>query len=583
MYNFTRWGASHKIIAQKYFEQNQKLVSLPSNIMEWIDYARPQVEGKERNFLIAPFWIPIYNDPHDHIMIIGGRQIFKSTACTDFIAAAVTSESGIQVCYVTHSQGSLSAFSGQKLRIGTFLTNPVLKKYLRHPGNVGEVSIKNNSTVYMVTDNYKYMHLEGKSPTLCILDEAQYQDMEYFGRVHQTMMATKGKVKIFGIGGESGSSYEKLWIDTNQQEWIYDDDAWREKLQFDKDGLVVGQYLKDVLQGSWVAQNPRSEFFIGYHLPQTIFPTIPLTEQDAIEKYKVHPRFSIEFQRKILSGSEFLSHVMGTFHSSPFRPVTKNMLLKCTAPYRYLSLLKPSEVREYKKIFGDEITTSIGVDFGSGKTSDTVIAIIIQWKKSQRIQIAFVEKRPPENQMKQAQYITELFKKFSCDIGVGDLGYGANQVKLIQKGGHSVDTGLLYNGVGDEKFYGCRTISDYTKPFQMFNDTIDEHGEQVGRVQIDKTSSIEELIGIINRTISHNDHKCTKLIIPAKYDYELGFLLEDLLSITRKDLQNLDKITDPRQRPKKEYNHPPDSVMALIYSIMALKVIEETKWHWISA
>lgn len=51
----------------------------------------------------------------------------------------------------------------------------------------------------MVTDNYEYMHPEGKSPTLCILDEAQYQDMEHFGRVHQTMMATKGKVKIFGI------------------------------------------------------------------------------------------------------------------------------------------------------------------------------------------------------------------------------------------------------------------------------------------------------------------------------------------------------------------------------------------------
>ena len=80
-----------------------------------------------------------------------------------------------------------------------------------------------------------------------------------------------------------------------------------------------------------------------------------------------------------------------------------------------------------------------------------------------------------------------------------------------------------------------------------------------------------------------NDQKCTKLIIPIQHDYEVGFLCDDLISVTRKDLQNLDKITDPRQRPKKEYNHPPDSVMALIYSIMALKVIEETKWNWISA
>ncbi len=582
MTDFTKWGIHHKKIAKKHLS-NKKLKDLPKDILPWIDAARPQVEGKKRNFLIAPFWIPIYKDQHDHIMIIGGRQIFKSTACTDFIASAVTSESGIQVCYITHSQGSLSAFSGQKLRIGTFLTNPVLKKYLRHPGNVGEVSIKNNSTVYMVTDNYEYMHLEGKSPTLCILDEAQYQDIEHFGRVHQTMMATKGKVKIFGIGGESGSSYEKLWIDTNQQEWIYDDDAWREKLQFDKDGLVVGQYLRDVLQGSWVAQNPISEFFIGYHIPQTIFPTIPLTEQDAIEKYKIHPRFSIEYQKKILSGSEFRSHVMGTFHSSALHPVTKKMLLKCTAPYRYLSLLKPSEVREYKKIFGDEITVSMGVDYGSGKASDTVIAITIQWEKSHRIQIAYIEKRPAEHQLYQAEFIAQLFSWYGCDIGVGDLGYGANQVKMIQDGGHSVKTGKAFCGVGNENFYGCYSNSNVAKPFQIFDDVTDEHGDQIGRVQIDRTSSIDDLINMLNSVVLQGKNKASKFIIPSKYDYQTGYLQKDLISISRKDLHNLDKITDPRQRPKKEYKHPPDSVMAVIYALTGLKIKEEVQWNWISA
>lgn len=580
-YNFTRWGATHKIIAEKHLEQNKKLASLPSDIMKWIDCARPQVEGKARNFLIAPFWIPIYNDSHDYIMVIGGRQIFKSTACTDFIAAESTIHSGVQVCYVTHDEKNLSAFSKQKLKIGTFLQNPVLSKFLRHPGNVGEISLKNNSTIYMVTDNYQYRHLEGKSPTLCIIDEAQYQDIEHFGKVHQTMMATKGKVKIFGIGGEAGSHYEKLWNETNQMEWNYDDVTWRDNLEFDSEGLIIDEYLRDTLQGRWVAQNPNSEFFIGYHIPQTIFPTIPLTEQDAIEKYKIHPRFSIEYQKRTIAESLFRSHVMGTFYNSPYKPITREMILRCTIPY--LSLLKPSEVTELKKTFGDQITIGMGVDFGSGSSSVTAIAVIILWKKSNRIQIAFVEKRPPENQIKQAQYITELFKRFFCDIGVGDLGYGANQVKLIQNGGHSVDTGVQYSGVGDDKFYGCRTISDYTKPFQIFDDTIDEHGEQVGRIQIDKTSSVEELIGIINRTISYNNHKCTKLIIPAKHDYETGFLCDDLISVTRKDLANLDKITDPRQRPKKEYNHPPDSAMALIYSIMALKAIEETEWNWISA
>ena len=144
---------------------------------------------------------------------------------------------------------------------------------------------------------------------MCILDEAQYQDIEFFGKIHQTMMATKGKTKIFGIGGEGGSPYEKLWKETDQREWFYDDPDWREKLRFDKGGLIVDEYLKGILCGKWIAQN-SSEHFHGYHIPQTIFSTIPLTEQDAIEKYKISPRFSIEYQKRTLSQSLFRSHVM---------------------------------------------------------------------------------------------------------------------------------------------------------------------------------------------------------------------------------------------------------------------------------
>jgi len=87
-----------------------------SDLIEWIKEARPTVEGKQRSFLTCPFWVPIYRDTHSYQMIIGGRQIYKSTACTDFIAAEATSHDGIQVCYVTHDERSLSMFSKQKLR-----------------------------------------------------------------------------------------------------------------------------------------------------------------------------------------------------------------------------------------------------------------------------------------------------------------------------------------------------------------------------------------------------------------------------------------------------------------------------------
>ena len=589
----TKWGREHVRLAEKIYSEHQKntrkLPQLPTNLIEWVRIARPIVEGKQRNFLTCPFWVPIYQDTHGYQMVIGGRQIYKSTACTDFIAAEATSHDGIQVCYVTHDDRNLSMFSKQKLRIGTFLLNPVLAKFLRHPGNVGEISLKNNSTIYLVTDNYQYRHVEGKSPALCIIDEAQYQDIEHLGKVHQTMMATKGALKILGIGGEAGSAYEKLWHDTNQMEWIYDDPDWRNKLQFDEKGLVVDDYLKDILKGRWVAQKLENNLFHGYHIPQTIFPTIPLTVEDAIHKYKIHPRYSIEYQKKTLPHSKFASHVMGSFYNSPKRPITRETVLRCMEPYRYLSLQSGNEVANLKKTFGNEITVGMGVDFGSGLSSVTAISILIWWRKPDRIQVAFIEKRPPENQLEQAEHIVNLFNEYCCDIGVGDLGYGANQVKLIQDGGYN-QSGIHYDGVTNQKFFGCRSISDVTKPLQIFDETTDEHGEQVGRVQIDKTSGIEFLIDSMKNLKTHPVYpdnislKRPKLLIPSRYDYETAFLVDELTSITRKDLDYLeDAVIDSRQKPRKEYNHPPDSVMSIVYGIVSLKVKEQSEWHWVSA
>ena len=60
-------------------------------------------------------------------------------------------------------------------------------------------------------------------------------------------------------------------------------------------------------------------------------------------------------------------------------------------------------------------------------------------------------------------------------------------------------------------------------------------------------------------------------IIPHFYDYETDFLLDDMTSITRKDLDEVQevRVEDPRQKAMKMYNHPSDSVMSLIYCIVA--------------
>jgi len=579
-----------KTATDRFPEFNIPLPNLPKNYLKWIELARPIVDSKQRNFLTAPFWIDVYNDNHTEIMIVNGRQTFKSTYCTDILLADATSEHGVQVCYVTHDDYSLSAFMTQRLRVGAISMNDILRVYPRHgTGNVGEISLRNNSTLYGVTDHQEMKHIEGLALKSLIIDEGQYVDLEFLPKARQALMMTHGDLKILGVGGESGSEYHRLWLQTDQREWEYDIADWREHLQFDQDGLIIGEYMKNILQGKWIAKAPDNSWYHGYHMPQTIFANIPLTIREAIEKYKIHPSFSIEWQQKNIPKSFYDSHVMGIFYRAKRRPITREMMLRCMD--RHYALLTPEEIAWYKETYHDKIKVGFGVDFGSGPSASyTAISIIIYWKNSGRWHLAYIERREQEHQMDQAEYINKLFKRSNADIGVGDLGYGQNQVKWIQDGGANRSTGEIFEGVGIDKFFGCKTLgSDYQKNARLDEGVSDEHGDTVARFTIDNTTEIQSLADLIDSYSTHptypNDKNLRKpkFLIPAYEDDRVNFLIDDFTDLTRNDLAKIQDVrtVDPRQHARKQFNHPRDSFVSVMLAKVGID--KDVDWYYISA
>lgn len=564
----------------------EPLPDLPINTLDWVELARPTVGFTVRNWELTPFWIPIYEDNHPNIMIVAGRQTFKTTFCTDLVANYATTRNRCEVCYVTDNEPHLSAFSKQRLRIETFLQNDVLRDYLRHDrANIGEFSLRNDSAIYLVTDEGQYKKVEGKSLQLLMLDEAQYQDVQFLSKAMYALFQTHGRFYMLGIGGEAGSEYHKKWEKTDQREWIYTDKFWYDKIERDAQGRVINDEdeLKVILNGKWISQKPENTQFRGYHLPQTIFPMIPRTIEDA-QLHNINPEFSIEWQERHSPLSVYTSHCIGEFYQAERRPISPAMVSACYN--NYMTLLTPDEVVWLKAIFGNQIRVTMGVDFGSGPTaSKTVITILVHWRKSGRYQIVWIEPRPQEHQLDQARYIAELGASYHVDYAVGDLGYGAIQVKVIQDGGRdSHDHKFI--GLGKRIFVGCRTIGDETKPEMEYRQETDEHGTELGRLQIDKTTTIQNFIDFIGTYVSHptrpevEELKRTKLIIPHKLDYECDFLMDDLCSTTRKDIEEeIDKtVEDPRQKARKEFNHPKDSMMSLIYALIADQNIDSGRF-----
>ena len=197
-------------------------------------------------------------------------------------------DQGVEVTYIADNEPHKSAFSKQRLRRETFLANPVLKQFLPHGrAAVEEITIENDAVIYIGTDESEYKFAEGKSNYVLVFDETQYHDLQFAYKAMYTLSETHGRFYAFGLGGEQGSSYVNNWDRTDQREWIYDDSNWRSRLTFDSKGNISNNAneLKSILAGRWVAQKPENTQYRGYHIPQTIMPSKPLTIESAINDY----------------------------------------------------------------------------------------------------------------------------------------------------------------------------------------------------------------------------------------------------------------------------------------------------------
>jgi len=589
----------------------QERFQLPADLslLEWVSMTRPTIDGEPYSFDAYPMWKEIYEDEAHQIMVMAGRQVFKSTWFANMLAKVATTQKESVGVYCTYDDVSLSGFSTQKFREQTLNKNPMLRsmcagKKSGLPGRVGEVRYLDSSVTYLVTDESRYTHVEGKSPNLVCLDEIQYQELENIEVVYEAMsktaVTTGAQLRMAGIGGEQGGPLERQWNQTTQSNWEYKDKYWRDKLRYDLKGrLVIDDYLKDVLDGKWIMKFPKNRDFPGYWLPQTIFPHIPLKIIDCIKR-KLPIKFSIQYKEQNYPKSRYISHVMGTFYEAQRRPITEAMILACMEPYSYLHMINPNgpidsatgilqEIVELRAVFGKQIKILLGVDFGSGKSgrSATVPMIIIRWKGRRggddRFQMAWVEFRDSENGDNQAEYLNHLFKIFDCDIGVGDLGYGQDRIKKMQDGGYSLDglygtgIGQRYKGLGSQRFVGCRSLDREAQKIEFKEREVDESGDESQQIILDKTTILDDYISFIQWRVPHPVYpeedalRRPKLMIPYADEGKVEWLIKDMSALVRRDLEEIIdvEIADERPKARKQYNHPKDVIMSTVYCLVA--------------
>ena len=552
---------------------SQVTSTIPNNVIDFIEKFQPLIGRKPHNFDLSPFWIEALLDNHKQKIYSTGRQVFKSTNSASLVAWYALKEPRSEVLWIVDTDAHRLAFSESRLRDEVFIYNDNLRPYLKTGrANLTRIRVNNGSTIFLLTDHNAYNQAEGRSAAALILDEAQYQDIEFLYKAMYTTSQTHGDLIMFGIGGEQSSPYHQYWLASDQREWFYDDPYWRDKLTFDAFGVITNtsDQLKTILAGKWVPQKPENTKLHGYHIPQTIMPHIPLTIDDAITKYQAHPEVSIEYQRLHYPPEIYSTHTLGEFIHARRRPVTAEMVRNCFVPY--IDWLEAHEVRELKEIYSHKMKVYAGIDWGSGNksASKTVLCIVSHWLDSNRVQLVRLDPRPFESQYSQAAYMSTVINDYDCDGTCADLGYGAFQSDILKKGGYDEYNNKI---LPIKKYQPVVSTGTGVDSFRQKRIDTDTEGIKKQHITIDKTVSVESIIGVLGQTVPHPLYRRReqlfrpRLIIPYRDGVLGNLLLDGFTSITRRDIHD-EKQDDPRQFAKKEYNHIDDTVMSLIYAMI---------------
>jgi hypothetical protein len=483
---------------------------------EWTIKFRKIIEGHQNILEFLPMWEPIYRDAHPFLMLAIGRQLGKTTYGGGRLAYVGTQEHTKGV-YVTFEDESLRSFSNDKFR-GSILhaDNPELFEIVKGAdsgkGAVSRVEYLTNSSTSLVTDAGGMHHVEGKSANFVFYDEDQNLDLSEYEKSAESQAWTQGDELFAGIGGYLGTAHHNLWLSTDQREWIFEDEYWREKLKFGPRGLIWDDgtgYLKDVLRGRWEPKAPKNYARHGYHLSQMMFPNIPLTIKDAEQKYHTHERFSIEYKRSHYPASFFARNVEALFVKGETRPFTRESMLRLFDRGSFFT--KPDQVDHSDgKVYA-------AADWGGGSSAFTVPMIAQCYNpKNPIFKILYIERMDEPDVERQADRFINLCNAYEVDKIAIDAGGGPRQAQKVE------------TTFADR----CKKISYITRPDMPLPreselDTLDKEN----RFIIDRTYSFDVLKDKIDNPLLQGENAFPRFIIPAGDLEKVSWIIDHFIAV----------------------------------------------------
>lgn len=297
--------------------------------------------------------------------------------------------------------------------------------------------------------------LRGMTIDGIMCDEVQDMRWQAIGQSLKILTASQygargsGIQVYFGTPKQKGSDYWKLWNSSTQQYYYLGCEKCNEFFQLYTPGTNEWEKIwieKFVVKcthcgheqdkiaaaerGKWIASNPDAPY-IGYHINQLYIPYFS-KEKVLSEKPENNP---------INTERIYQNEVLGEFYSGDASPLTPDDIDKNCADYqrKFSASILPSEER---KIY-------LGCDWGlkadleqlsegesstlksQGKSYSCAVVLSVDGPNKLSIQYATRLKR--NNLEEKKKIVEEMFRKYSINLAVGDIGYANDLTELLQK------------------------------------------------------------------------------------------------------------------------------------------------------
>jgi hypothetical protein len=481
-----------------------------------------------------PYLLPIYNHWHKRMVVIGGRQIEKSTMLSNLMLVPAAADQGYRSLFVSPTDRHTRTFAYDKLD-GTLNSSPHLAALLgkERVGNLYHKEFQNGSSILLRSAYLTATSARGIPADQLMIDEAQDMISDHLPVLQETLTHSHKaefgrRTVIAGTALTPECMIGEYWqAHSTQGEWLIKCSAGHETMveleSLSEKGIVCTHKtgegtcgkLLDPVHGRWQHLYPsRAQGgFVGYRIPQVINPMV-FDHWD-----------EIRFKLRSYSNAKLHQEVLGRSYEVGTKPINRTQLLTCEKEKQMSTKLEFIE------------QPILSVDWGYGDVSYTVVHVA-GWNQRNNWQIIFAKKYKlgeeidPEYQLQDILRLNAIFRCVYMGVDWG-AGWGQN-ARLRAKSkkvadfihSHGQKTMLKYQPAIDR--YTTNRTESMTNLFEAFKtqrvETFKGYTEEFGQDYLNIVT-VQDRFGHV--MYQHAPSRPDDSVHSALYGYLIGRMMRN--------------------------------------------------------